>query len=172
MPGERGDENGYICNCRNTIYYRDGKMWPYRNMGYDEDSNIWRVKIRYWHDPGRWLSTFLTPAQVWLLCFTPTMMMVMVIMITINTISFVVNIDSGGKLVMIVMTNIIVFVFTERRAPELNFKLEVFLPDSLYSPSNKLANEKDLPKLSTSSFATQSFSKTPIIIFHRNNPSE
>ena len=125
-------------------------------MGYDEDSNIWRVKIRYWHDPGRWLSTFLTPAQVWLLCFTPTMMMVMVIMITINTISFVVNIDSGGKLVMIVMTNIIVFVFTERRAPELNFKLEVFLPDSLYSPSNKLANEKDLPKLSTSSFATQS----------------
>ena len=115
MPGERGDENGYICNCRNTIYYRDGKMWPYRNMGYDEDSNIWRVKIRYWHDPSQWLSTFLTSdAQVWLLCFTPTMMMVMVIMITINTISFVVNIDSGGKLVMIVMTNIIVFVFTER----------------------------------------------------------
>ena len=71
------------------------------------------------------------------------------------TVSLVVNIVSGGKLVMIVMTSIIVFVFTERRAHELNFKLEVFLPDSL-SPSNKLANEKDLPKLSTSSFATQS----------------
>ena len=71
------------------------------------------------------------------------------------TVSLVVNIVSGGKLVMIVMTNIIVFVFTEMRAHELNFKLEVFLPDSL-SPSNKLANEKDLPKLSTSSFATQS----------------
>ena len=106
MPGERGDENGYICNCRNTIYYRDGKMWPYRNMGYDEDSNIWRVKIRYWHDPGRWLSTFLTPSQVWLLCFTPTMMMVMVVMI-LTPVSLVVNIVSGGKLVMIVMTNII-----------------------------------------------------------------
>ena len=71
------------------------------------------------------------------------------------TVSLVVNIVSGGKLVMIVMTNIIVFVFTERRAHELNFKLELFLPDSL-GPSNKLANEKDLPKLSTSSFATQS----------------
>ena len=76
------------------------------------------------------------------------------------TVSLVVNIVSGGKLVMIVMTNIIVFVFTEMRAHELNFKLEVFLPDSL-SPSNKLANEKDLPKLSTSSFATQS--STPLV---------
>ena len=85
----------------------------------------------------------------------------MVIMITtIIKVSFVVNIFSDGKLVMIVMTNIIVFVFTERRAHELNFKLEVFLPDSL-SPSNKLANEKDLPKLSTSSFATQS--STPLV---------
>ena len=46
--------------------------------------------------------------------FHPTMMMVMVIMITIITVSFVVNIVNGGKLVMIVMTNIIVFVFTER----------------------------------------------------------
>ena len=89
--------------------------------------------------------------------FHPTMMMVIMIMIMINTItvSLVVNIASGGKLVMIIMTNIIVFVFTEMRAHELNFKLEVFLPDSL-SPSNKLANEKDLPKLSASSFATQS----------------
>ena len=77
------------------------------------------------------------------------------------TVSLVVNIVSGGKLVMIVMTNIIVFVFTERRAHELNFKLEVFLPDSLSSPSNKLANEKDLPKLSTPSFATKS--STPLV---------
>ena len=100
------DENGNVWNCRNMIYYWDGKIWHYKNMGYDEDSNIWRVKIRYWHDPGRWLSTFLTPAQVWLLCFTPTMMMVMVVMI-LTPVSLVVNIVSGGKLVMIVMTNII-----------------------------------------------------------------
>ena len=39
--------------------------------------------------------------------FHPTMMMVMVILITIITVSFVVNIVNGGKLVMIVMTNII-----------------------------------------------------------------